>query len=316
MSKVRGVRLTRFKYYLLLHLIVIAYGFTGILGKLIALDFYRLVFFRMLIAGLSLGAFLLLRKKKFRIRGRRALLKTIAVGLVVVLHWLTFFKAIQVSTASLGVLCLATAALHVSWLEPLLMKRRFSWQEFGLGVLVIMGVIAVSGNMGGNATEGLFWGLISAFLSALFAVLNAKLNKKDKIPAASLTIYEMLTGALFLFVLLFFQGRVNAEFFTMRLVDFSWLLFLGIVCTSVAFLLMIDVINKIGAYTATLTVNLEPVYSIILAVFMLSENEFLGPRFYLGAFFIVLIVFANPVLNYWQRKRKMHRITRTRQSPF
>lgn len=312
----KGIRFTRFKYYLLLHLIVIAYGFTGILGKLIALDFYRLVFFRMLIAGLSLLIFLFFKKRQFRIQNRAALFKTIGVGLVVVLHWLTFFKAIQVSTASLGVLCLATTALHVSWLEPLLMKRRFSLQEFGLGVLVILGVVVVSGNMGENAGEGMFWGLISAFLSGLFAVLNARLNKKDKIPAASLTIYEMLTGALFLFILMYSQGRVDAQFFTMSLTDFSWLLFLGTVCTSVAFLLMIDVINRIGAYTATLTVNLEPVYSIILAIFMLSENEFLGPRFYLGAFFIVLIVFANPILNQLQRKRKMHRIMRMRRSHY
>lgn len=308
----RVLRLARFKYYLLLHLIVLAYGFTGILGKLIALDFYRLVFFRMLIAGGSLLLFLIFTKKQFRIRNRRHLLKTLGVGLIVVLHWLTFFKAIQVSTASLGVLCIATTALHVSWLEPLIMKRKFSWIEFSLGILVILGVVIVSSNLGGNASQGLFWGLISAVLSALFAVLNARLNKKDKIPAASLTVYEMLAGAVFLFILMSFNGHVDAHFFEMTISDLSWLLFLGIVCTSLAFLLMIDIINKIGAYTATLTINLEPVYSIILAVFMLSENELLGPRFYLGTILIIAIVFANPLLNTLQKRYKLHRIMRLR----
>lgn len=310
------LRVARLKYYIFLHLIVLAYGFTGILGKLIALDFYRLVFFRMLIAGISLLLFLAVTRRSFRITERGKLWKTIGVGLIVVLHWLTFYKSIQVSTASLGVLCIATTALHVSWLEPLIMKRRFSWLEFGLGMLVILGVIIVSSNMGGNAVQGLLWGLLSAFLSALFAVFNARLNKKDKIPATSLTIYEMLTGAVFLFLLMSFNGKIDAHFFEMSFSDFYWLLFLGIACTSMAFLMMIDVINKIGAYTATLTVNLEPVYSIVLAVFILAENDFLGIRFYLGTLLILAIVFINPILNNLQRKHKMRRIIQLRHRRF
>lgn len=301
----KAIRFENLRYYLLLHLTIVAFGFTGILGKLIHLDFYKLVFFRMLIAGVSLLLFLLYRKKKVIITDRKSLFKVIGVGAIVVLHWLTFFKAIQVSTASLGVLCLATTALHVSWLEPLVMKRKFSWVEFALGALVILGVVSVSYNMSGNASQGLVWGLISGLLSALFAVFNAYLNKVERISSASITVYEMLTGALIVFAMLGFQGRLDAGLLKMTWSDFFWLLFLGIVCTSMAFVLMIDIINKIGAYTTTLTINLEPVYSIILAVFILSENDILGPRFYWGALFIILIVFANPVIKRFQdRKRK------------
>jgi len=292
-----------FKYHLLMHLIVLAFGFTGILGKLIQLDFYQIVFFRMLIAGISLLFFLKLRRRKFKITNKKNLLAVIGVGLIVVLHWLTFFKAVQVSTASVAVLCMATTALHVSWMDPLIMKRRFSRLEFILGLLVIFGVIFVTNNVDANQIEGLLWGLLSAFLSAVFAVLNAYLNKVKEISSASLTTYEMFSGCGFLFIGLSLTGKIDASFFKMSLSDFGWLLFLGIICTSLAFMIMIDVIHKLGAYTATLTINLEPVYSIILAVFILAENEILGPQFYWGSLFIVIIVFANPLLRRWEQKR-------------
>lgn len=286
-----------------MHLIVLAFGFTGILGKLIQLDFYQIVFFRMLIAGISLLFFLKLRRRKFKITNKKNLLAVIGVGLIVVLHWLTFFKAVQVSTASVAVLCMATTALHVSWMDPLIMKRRFSRLEFILGLLVIFGVIFVTNNVDANQIEGLLWGLLSAFLSAVFAVLNAYLNKVKEISSASLTTYEMFSGCGFLFIGLSLTGKIDASFFKMSLSDFGWLLFLGIICTSLAFMIMIDVIHKLGAYTATLTINLEPVYSIILAVFILAENEILGPQFYWGSLFIVIIVFANPLLRRWEQKR-------------
>lgn len=290
-----------------MHLVVLAFGFTGILGKLIELDFYQIVFFRMLIAGLSLLLFLKLTKRNFRIKDKKTLLKVIGVGVIVVLHWLTFFKAIQVSTASVGVLCMATTALHVSWLEPLMMRRKFSFIEFALGLLVIIGVIIVTSNVDASQFAGLLWGLLSAFLSAVFNVFNAYLKRVEKVSSASLTTYEMLTGCLILIIGLGFAGKVEASFFSMTAVDFGWLLFLGIICTSVAFMVMIDVIDKLGAYTATLTVNLEPIYAIILAIFILSENEILGTQFYLGSFFIVLIIFANSVLKRLQMKRERKR---------
>ena len=308
----KWIKAESFKYYVLMHLVVLAFGFTGILGKLIELDFYQIVFFRMLIAGLSLILFLKIRKRRFRIKDKKTLFKVIGVGIIVVLHWLTFFKAIQVSTASVGVLCMATSALHVSWLEPLLMRRKFSFVEFILGILVIIGVIVVTNNVETDQILGLLWGLLSAFLSALFSVFNAYLNRVEEISSASLTIYEMLTGAVLLFIGLGFGGRLDASFFQMTFSDLGWLLFLGIICTSAAFMIMIDVINKLGAYTAALTVNLEPIYAIVLAIFILSENEILGTQFYIGAFFIIVIVFINPVLKRLEdknaRKRRLRRI--------
>ncbi len=299
----KAIKVSNLKYYLLMHFVVLAWGFTGVLGKLIHLEFYRIVFFRMAIAGLTLLLFLWFRKKRFLIKDRRSLLKVVGVGVIVVLHWLTFYKAIQVSSVSLGVLCLSTTALHVSWLEPLVMRRKFSWMEFVLGLLVIGGVMVVTSSIDGSQLAGLAWGLLAALLSACFAVFNARLNK-DGIPSASITLYEMLTGAIILFIGLSFTGSIDAEFFQMTLSDFWWLVFLGIVCTSLAFILMIDVVSKIGAYSATLTVNLEPVYSIILAILILQEDKMLNRQFYIGVLFILLIVFSNPMIKGLQAKRK------------
>lgn len=291
------------KYHGLMHLIIISWGFTGILGKLIHLGFYQIVLFRMLIAGFTLLLILPLFGRKIRIRDKKAALKTIGVGVLVLCHWLTFFKSIQVSTASVGVLCLATTTLHVSWLEPIVMKRKFSWIEFIFGLLVIGGIAFITDHIDASQYQGIFWGLLSGLLAAFFSVFNARL-RRDGTPSSSITFYEMMTGSVVLFIVLLVHGNIDVHFFQMSWSDFYWLLFLGIICTSVAFMLMIDVVDKIGAFSASLTINLEPVYSIILAVFILQENQILGNQFYWGALFIVLVVFCNPILKYYVAKRK------------
>lgn len=285
-----------------MHAIVFTWGFTGILGKLITLDFYQIVFFRVLIAGISLLIYLNITGKKFRINDPKTLLKILGVSLLVMFHWLTFFKSIQVSTASVTVLCLSTSTLHVSWIEPIVMKRKFNILEFIMGLLVIGGIAFVSGNIDSSQYEGIFWGLISALMAALFSVLNLRMNM-DGIKSSSLTVYELITAGLVLGIILFFTGNITPDFFVVDSTNLFWLLILGIVCTSAPFMLMIDVANKLGAFTSSLTINLEPVYSIILAIFILNENEVLGTNFYIGALFIIFIVFLNPILKFYLSKR-------------
>lgn len=302
----KGFRVENIKDYLLMHGMVLIFGLTGIMGKLIQLDFYQIVFHRMWIGGLSLLLFLWVSKTRFSLPSFKQFMQMVGVGIMVLLHWLTFFKAIQVSTVSVGVLCLATTAFHVSWLEPLVMKRKFSKLELVLGLLIILGVVKITGFVGADQTEGMIWGLISALFAAFFSVFNAYLNRHEKLPSSIITLYEMLSGSALLLLVLGLSGRVDAAFFEMGMSDFGWLLFLGIICTSLAFMLMIEVIDKIGAYTVSLTINLEPIYSILLAIPILSENEILTSSFYVGAFFILLIVFANPWLKRlaYRRERK------------
>jgi len=296
-----------YKYYILLHLIIFMWGFTGILGKLIALDAFIIVWHRVLIAFIALGLFLLFRKKSIRISNWQSGLKLIGVGIIVTLHWITFYKSIQLSTASLGILCLSTTTLHVTWLEPFVMKRPFQVSEFLLGFIVIFGIYFVSSDFQPHEYEALGYGLISALCAALFSVFNAKLAQE--IPTPTITLYEMGTGFIFLSIILLFQGKLTSDLFIMTTSDFLWLLFLGILCTSFAFLITIEIVKVHGAFTVSLSINLEPIYTILLAIFILQEHTLLNNRFYIGATLIILVVIANGWMKNYQRRSKLKNLS-------
>jgi drug/metabolite transporter (DMT)-like permease len=288
------------------------WGFTGILGKLIQLDAFVIVWHRVLIAFVALGIGLVYLKKSFKINSTTNLWKVFGVGIIVALHWMTFYKSIQLSTASLGILCLSTTTIHVTWLEPLIMKRKFSWIEFGLGLLVIYGIYFVSSDFKADDFEALAYGLTSALCAALFSVFNARLAQD--IPSSTITFYELLIGFIFMSVVLLFTGDLNENLFTMTMSDFLWLLFLGILCTSFAFLATIEVVKRLGAFTVSLSINLEPVYTILLAIVILNENELLGFQFYMGSAIIVIVVIANALIKYqlsrYQTKKEKKNLTR------
>ncbi|MCO5267925.1 MAG: DMT family transporter [Brumimicrobium sp.] len=285
-----------------MNVIVFIWGFTGILGKIIQLNFDQIVFFRLILSGLSLFLYLALTRKNYIIRDKKSAIKVFGIGILVTLHWLLFYKAIQVSSASLAVLCLATTTLHVSWIEPIVMKQKFSIQEFIFGLLVIAGIAFVSGNIDATQLEGVFWGLCAAVTAACFSVFNLKMKRKG-ISSSSITLYEMFSGFFFLVIILGFQGKFDSHFFQMTMSDFWWLMFLSVICTSIAYLLMIEVVDKLGAFTASLSINLEPVYSILLAIPILHENEILNSKFYFGAAFIVLVIIMNPIVKNWMEKK-------------
>ena len=301
--------LKKYKYHTLLHLIIFMWGFTGILGVLIHLEAFYIVWHRVLIAFLALGIALIFMKKSVKITSPKELFKFFGVGIIVALHWMTFYTSIQLSTASLGILCLSTTTLHVTWLEPLFMKRKFSKLEFFFGLIVIYGIYFVSRDFNPKDYEALAYGLCSALFAALFSVFNARLAQDS--PSYKITFYEMLAALVFLTIVLVAQGNFTAELFSMEVSDFLWLLFLGIVCTSFAFLATIEVVKRLGAFTVSLSINLEPVYTILLAIFILKENKVLGSQFYIGAAIIVLVVIANAVLKYYQKaneKKKQSKV--------
>ena len=272
------------------------WGFTGVLGKLIHLDAYTIVWHRVLIAVIGLLTVLLLLKKSVFPVQKSHFWKSAGVGVVVALHWMTFYKSIELSTASLGILCLSTATLHVTWLGPLISKQRFSWAEFIMGLIVIFGIYFVSFDFNSNDLKALQYGLLSALFAALFSVLNARLSKD--IEPYKMSLYELLSAFVFLSFFLLFSGKMSLEIFTMELSDFLWLLFLGLLCTSFAFLASIEVVKRLGAFTFSLSVNLEPVYTIILAIVILHEDELLNGNFYFGSALIVLVVLANALYKY------------------
>jgi len=291
----------KYRYHILLHAVIFLWGFTGILGKLIHLDFYHIVWNRTLIAVLGLAIFFVIIKKPLKVTNFKTLLKLIGVGILVAAHWLTFYKSIQLSTASLGILCLSTTTLHVTWLNPIVMKKPFSKVEFILGLLVIGGIYIVTKEFDPRDFEALIYGLVSALLAALFSVFNGKIVQDTN--SSTMTFYELISGFLFITIIFFFQGKIDTTLFQMTTSDFLWLLFLGLACTSFAFIASINALKHLGAFTVSLSINLEPVYTMLLAIFILHENKVLGSSFYVGSLVIILVVIANPVVKYYLGKR-------------
>jgi len=291
-----------YKNHILLHFIIFLFGYTAILGKMIDLGAVELVFHRVLIASVSLFIFMLILKRPLKVQSRSLFLGICATGLVVGAHWITFFEAVQLSTASFGVLCLSTTTLHVSWLEPLVMKRKFSWLEFTLSLVVVVGIFLVTDDFSGNQLKALFFGLSSALLAATFSVFNARFAQTTA--PSTITLYEMTVATIAIGVLLGINGNFNAQLFEMNGEDFSLLLFLGVVCTSFAFLAIVELVKRLGAFTVSLSINLEPVYAIILGIIILNENQELSIKFYIGAAVIVMVIFVNAILKSYLKKRK------------
>ena len=292
----------KFKYHIVLHLVIFVWGFTAILGVFIDADAFVLVWYRVVIAFVSLFIFLQLVKKKWRITNRKQLLKVLGVGVLVALHWLTFYLSIKASTASMAIICLSTTTLHVAWLEPLIMRRKFLRSEFILGLIIILGVVLITNQ--GTAeqnTLGLVYGLIAALFAALFATFNAKLI--HEVSAAKITLYEMLSASITMTVVLAFMGELDWSHLTISIKDLWLLLFLGVVCTSIAFLVTVEITKFLGAFTVTLSINMEPIYTLGLAAWLLHEHRELNLIFYAGALLIVAAVFINVVIKRYQSKQ-------------
>ena len=283
----------RLKEFLLLHGIVFLWGFTGIIGKLLHQESFIIVWYRVLIASLGLLAYLWITKTSFTVK-RTHILPVVLIGIVVALHWITFYYAIQISTASLGILCLATTTVHVVWLEPLIMKTAFQWKKLFFSLMVVAGVAFIARDFKGDVLLATGIGLLSALLAGIFSVSNAKLSQT--IPAPILSFYELTTGWVGISLFLLFTHAPKALFY-LSLNDLLWLLFLGLVCTSFAFIVAVNLVKKLGAYTVSLTINLEPIYTMILAVVLLNEHRVLSIEFYVSAFLIVLALLLNAWLS-------------------
>lgn len=280
------------KSYLHLHLIIFIWGFTAILGALISLDALPLVWFRMLFAVGFIAVFIYFKKLPLRV-SKKAFLQFIFAGLIIALHWFTFFKAIKVSNVSVTLACLSTGAFFASLLEPILYGKKIVWYEVFLGILVICGLYIIF-NVEGNYWEGIILALISAFLSALFAVINSKFVKEHD--ATVISFYELSGGVFFFSILLLFGNSFYTDFFQLTTKDFVYLLILSSVCTAYAFIASTAVMKFLSPYTVMLTINLEPIYGIILAMLIFKEKEQMSFEFYIGALIILFTVLLNVII--------------------
>ena len=271
---------------------VVILGLTGIFGKLISLDALSLVWYRMLIAFLSLFIFLAIKKQLFDVN-KKDFWGIIGVGVLVTFHWLFFFEAIKVSTVSVAVVCLATSSLFSALIEPIFFKRKILFYEVILGVIVLGSLAYVLGT-DSKYILGYFYGIMAAFFGTVFTLFNAKYIKK--VDAAKITMIEMLTGVIIVSLIFVFQGNYSIFNNTISLPDFSYLIILGIVCTALVFVWMTEIMRHISPYSLIMAVNLEPIYSIILALIIFGDSELMSTSFYIGSAIIIGVVFLDGYL--------------------
>ncbi len=281
------------KSHIKLHLIIIILGFTAVLGKLITLSAIDMVWYRMFIAFASLGIYI--KYKNIPINySFRAVAQMIGVGLIIALHWITFFYSIKVSNVSVALGCFASTAFFTSIFEPVIFKRKFNWLELSLGIIIIIGLYIIF-QFEFRYKIGIISALISALLAALFTVLNKKFIANYH--PVSISFYEMASGFVGITIIMLFSGKFANGIPTPTSMDWLWLLILGIVCTSYAFVISVDVMKIVSAYTVALALNMEPVYGIILASIVFKSSEYMSFGFYAGTIIIILTVFLFPVIN-------------------
>jgi len=282
----------RIKNYLLLHLIVFIWGFTAILGALITIDAIPLVFFRMGLAVLFISLYFIFKKKSFYI-DKKGLIKFLFTGIIIALHWIFFFKAIKVSNVSVALVTMSTGAFFTSLIEPVFFKRRVKTLEIVLGLIVIAGLYIIF-NFESQYKLGIIYALISSFLGALFAVLNGLFIKKYD--ADRISLYQLLFGTLFVTIYLLTTNSFSLGFFNLPKMDWVYLFILSSICTAYAFIASVQIMKYLSPYTVMLTINLEPVYAIILALFIFGDKEKMNPEFYLGAGIVLGVVLLNGII--------------------
>jgi drug/metabolite transporter (DMT)-like permease len=281
------------KNFLHLHFLVFIAGFTAILGELISIKAIPLVWFRMSIALVFIIAYTLLTKTKIKVTPK-AVIKFFGAGVIIALHWITFFGAIDASNISITLAMFSTGAFFASIIEPIIYKRGVIWYEIIFGILVVVGVFIITQSEIKYLT-GIILGISSAFLSSLFAVLNGKFLQSHS--ATVITFYEFISGVLFvtIFIAIFGQG-FDIEFFNLPSSDYGYLFILASICTAYAFIASVYVMKHISPYSVVLAYNLEPIYGMLLALFLFPEKENMGSNFYYGAIIILFSVFLNGIL--------------------
>ncbi|HET7117653.1 MAG TPA: DMT family transporter [Hanamia sp.] len=287
------------KAFLQLHIAVLLAGFTAILGKLITLNEGLLTFYRMLLSAVILGVILFF-KKKLKMLAWQNTLQLFGIGAIISLHWVTFYGSIKYSNVSVSVTCLSTIGFFTSLFEPIIRNRRIDWVEVFLGMLAVAGIYLIF-NFYPEYKTGIIFGIISAMFASLFPIFNKKILVVFS--PNTVTLYEMTGGFIALcFILPVYLHFFPAAYFLPSFSDWFWLIILAGACTVFAFILSLNALKHISAFTVNLTYNFEPIYSIILAFIIFKENKFLGPGFYLGFALILLAISLQMIRVYRESK--------------
>jgi len=286
MSEVRKAQLQ-------IHFCVLLWGFTAIFGRLITLPALALVLWRMLIV-VAVLALVPRVWRSLRVMPARLIAAYAGIGVLVALHWLTFYAAIKLANASVGATCMAVAPVFLAIVEPLIARSRFDPRELVLGILVIPGVVLVAGGVPHAMQLGLLVGVVSALLVALFSALNKRLV--ERADPLTVTGIELAAGVVLLTALAPLLPHDGPMLPLPGVHDAVLLLALALGCTLLPYSLALHALRHLSAYSVQLATNLEPVYAIVLAIPLLGEQRELALSFYAGVAIILLSVLVHPLL--------------------
>ena len=275
-----------------LHLIVFLWGFTAILGKLIDVNAQILVFYRMLFAAFFLFVFIRFFKRDSLKISRKLLIQLSIIGGFMAFHWLFFFHSIKVSNVSIALSCLSLSTLFAAILEPIIFKRKIDLSEVIMGIVIVicMGMIFKTEF---HYKEGIFFGILTALFGTIFSVFNGKIYGKTS--SGNIIFYEIFAGFLILSFFYLVTGQIT-QLNEISYRDLSLIILLASVFTAFPMLESIKLMKYISPFTLILTVNLEPVYGIILAFFIFGDSEQMSPVFYIASFIMILAIIANGVI--------------------
>ncbi len=283
--------------YLQLHFAVVLLAFTAILGDLISLSASVLVWWRTIIAALGIGIFLF-ATKKLRVDWLKQKKKIYLLGVLVAIHWICFFGSIKLANASTALICFSTITFFTAWIEPWITGRKRETHEVIFGLLVIPGIVLIAGKAEGDVLYGIYLGLLAALLVAVLSSFEKKWL--TELNAEHITFMQMASAWLTMCI------WVGGEYITGHLqqfipvgLDWIYLLVLGIVCTSIAWVLATRSMLVVTAYDSLMVINLEPIYGIVMALFILNDRKELTGSFYAGAAIIFATVIIHPI---WQRR--------------
>ena len=275
-----------------LHFLVFIAGFTAILGEFISINAIALVWFRMAIAAVMMFGYIKIKRVDLKIPFK-TILKFFVAGIIIALHWITFFAAIKASNISITLAMFSTGAFFAAFIEPLFFRRKIISYEIFFGLVVIFGVVLITQTELRYLT-GILLGISSALFSTLFAVLNGKFVEQHS--ATVISFYEFIGGVAFISLYLLFSDQgFSKDFFILNSTDWICLFILASICTAYAFIASIHVMKHISPFSVVLTYNLEPIYGIVLALVLFPETETMTPMFYVGALLIICTVLLNAV---------------------
>jgi drug/metabolite transporter (DMT)-like permease len=280
-----------------MHLAIFLWGFTGLLGKFIQLNEGLRVWYRLLISSVTIALILFYRKKFPKITFRE-IVRIGAIGFLVMLHWVTFYASIKLSSISVAMICLSSIALFASILEPLINRVRFDYIEIFFSALAVLGISTIySSDV--SAANGIILGIISSLLSACFSILNKRITSKYE--PLTISLIELSSGWILLTLLfpVYFMIQPTTNYIPTTM-DFIYLIILSLVCTVLTWILSLQALRKVSAYTMGLALNLEPVYGIILAVAFAGEGKLMNKGFLTGAGLIMITI----LLHMWYKFRK------------